>query len=335
MDKIRYASIQNNKDLMLPSVDYVFCRLFGSEKRKYRLISLLNAILNGKPYIKDVTIDPTEFKKTYVDGKTIRLDIKATTDDGTIINVEMQCVDTKYVIYRAELYQAMMLQDIYIKAGETFKNIPNRISIWICKSDAVDRPGCIHEVLAMFKATKFAPVAIASEKYRCIVIELTKLNEYDDKEVGEMFKPWMSFVDDPQHLPDNVLSIGEVQEAVEELEFLSHDSETRTDYVYRMKEINDMINAKSEGYEDGKADGIEIGIKKGIKKGIRQGEEIGIKKGIRQGEEIGIKKGEEIGARKMAIKIAKNALAVGLTPQQAAEISSLEIEEIYDIMRGI
>ena len=291
-------------DLMRPSVDYVFCRLFGSEKNKDRLISLLNSILNGKPFIKDVDIDPTEYKKTYRNGKAIRLDIKATTDDGTIINVEMQCIDTKYVIYRAELYQAMMLQDLYMQSGDNYKNIPNRISIWICKSDAIDRPGCIHEALLMYKATKLAPIEVASSKYRCIIIELSKLDKYEAEDVGNMFKTWMDFVNDPKKLSTNELSIKEVDKAIKDLEYLSHDKTARADYIYRMKEINDMINAKSEG--------IEIGREEGLK----------------EGKEEGLKEGERIGEAKGKIEMAKKMLLDGMSIDIILKYSGLSVEEI-------
>lgn len=38
-----------------------------------------------------MTLDPTEYKKRSPDGKSVRLDIAATTDDNTRINIEMQC----------------------------------------------------------------------------------------------------------------------------------------------------------------------------------------------------------------------------------------------------
>lgn len=304
MNKDTLMAIKNSKDLMLPSVDFVFCLLFGTEKNKDRLISLLNSILNGKPHIKDVIIDPTEYKKTYNEGRAIRLDIKATTDNGTIINVEMQCVDTKYIIHRAELYNAMLLRDVIIREWDTFDTIPDRISIWITKSKAVARYGYMHEILLMFKATQYEPIEIASEKYRLLIVELPKLDDYEPESVGQMFKPWMSFIKDPQHMPDEYLKIKELQDAVEELNYLSHDSQTRADYVYRMKEINDVINAKSESYADGK----EAGLKEGKEAGLKEGEEIGVKKGAQEA--------------------ALNALSLGLSIDMASKISGLTEEEI-------
>ena len=60
--------------LIAVKVDYVFAKLFGKRSHERVLVCLLNAILNGKPHIKNVTLDPTEYKKTSPDGKSVRLD---------------------------------------------------------------------------------------------------------------------------------------------------------------------------------------------------------------------------------------------------------------------
>ena len=67
--------MQAKTDLLPVSNDYVFSRLFGKRSHERVLVCLLNAILNGHPHIKSVTLDPTEYKKKTDDGKTIRLDI--------------------------------------------------------------------------------------------------------------------------------------------------------------------------------------------------------------------------------------------------------------------
>ena len=52
-------------DLLPVKSDYVlFSRLFGAKSHKRVLIYLLNSILNGKPHINDITLDPNEYKKS-------------------------------------------------------------------------------------------------------------------------------------------------------------------------------------------------------------------------------------------------------------------------------
>ena len=78
-----------------PKVDYVFKILFGDEEDKSMLISLLNAILKGRPYIKDLTLHNTDIPKILKDNKSCRLDILATSDEDIQFNIEMQCRKTK------------------------------------------------------------------------------------------------------------------------------------------------------------------------------------------------------------------------------------------------
>ncbi|MBR1944380.1 MAG: Rpn family recombination-promoting nuclease/putative transposase, partial [Alphaproteobacteria bacterium] len=91
---------------LTPTMDFVFKRIFGQDDSKKSLISLLNAILNGNPFIKDVTILNTETQKEDPNSKASRLDIEAVTDTGTIVNVELQCVDTGDLDSRSITYAA-------------------------------------------------------------------------------------------------------------------------------------------------------------------------------------------------------------------------------------
>ncbi|MDR2067533.1 MAG: Rpn family recombination-promoting nuclease/putative transposase, partial [Holosporaceae bacterium] len=63
--------------LLKPSSDFVFANLFGAEKHKRVLICLLNAILQGKPHIKSITLLNPQHKKQREDGKSTTLDIEA------------------------------------------------------------------------------------------------------------------------------------------------------------------------------------------------------------------------------------------------------------------
>ncbi|MDR0968689.1 MAG: Rpn family recombination-promoting nuclease/putative transposase, partial [Holosporaceae bacterium] len=50
------AILEEKIDLLEPSRDFIFRTIFGTEEHKAELISLLNAILQGAPVIKDLTI---------------------------------------------------------------------------------------------------------------------------------------------------------------------------------------------------------------------------------------------------------------------------------------
>ena len=70
-----------------PTNDLIFKRIFGNEKGKVSLISLLNAILKDNLIVKDVKFLNTEIQNEDYESKGSRLDIEVETDIGTIVNV--------------------------------------------------------------------------------------------------------------------------------------------------------------------------------------------------------------------------------------------------------
>lgn len=237
-------------DLLPVKNDYVFAKLFGSESHKRVLVCLLNAILNGKPHIKDVTLDPTEYKKCSPDGKSVRLDIAATTDNGTRVNVEIQCRDTGDIADRMAFYNSKRLQSD-LKEGESYGTIPDVITIWICGANVTKRKSCVNEIVDMYKDNGIDPVEIASEKMRKFIIELTKLENVPKRFCNDMFTVWMRLINDPNNIPEEFLKIPEVKEAMDELSVLSMDKATRAEYEARIKELNDFYAGKTTSYKEG------------------------------------------------------------------------------------
>ncbi len=251
-----------NKPNLLPvKNDYVFAHLFGKKSHERVLVCLLNAILNGKPHIKSVKLDPTEYKKVRENGKSIRLDIAATSDDGTLLQIEMQCQNKGNIGDRASFSQARLRANS-LNEGEDYSDIPNIISIWICDEPVTKRKSCYHEIVSMYKENGIDKIEIASEKMRQFIIELSKLEVLPKTFVNDMFTIWMQFIRDPQSIPPEFLKIDEVKEAMDELTYMSSDPKTRAIYEYRTRELNDIIAGQTVSFKEGKKEGKESERKK-------------------------------------------------------------------------
>jgi len=102
--------MQNNiieeEFIMSPQNDYVFKRIFGDERNKDLLISFLNAVLVEN--ISDVELLNTELKKEHMQDKYGILDIKAKTDLGIFVDVEIQVINTSTMPKRTLYYWAKM-----------------------------------------------------------------------------------------------------------------------------------------------------------------------------------------------------------------------------------
>ena len=312
---------ENEVELLPVKNDYVFARLFGAKSHKRVLVCLLNSILNGKPHINDITLDPNEYKKTSPDGKSIRLDIAATSDDGTIFNIEIQCKDEGNIGDRASFYQAK-LREGKLKAGEDYSSIPNIISIWISAEPLTHRKGCVSEIVSMYKDNGIDPIEIASEKMRQFIIELTKLEATPKSFLNDMFTIWMQFIRDPKSIPPEFLSISEVKEAMDELTRMSIDPETRAEYDARVREMNRLYASQKVKYDEG--------LEEGRKKGLAEGEKIGEARGRAEERAKAEAEKKELAEKAEAEKIesARKMLSDGLPIELIAKYSGLSIEEI-------
>ena len=103
--------------------DYIFKRVFAFEGNESALKDLLEAILNKD--IKTVTIKNPEIIPYEKDEKRGLLDIKAETDDGTILDIEMQMEDEKNTDERGTQYLGKMITE-QLKKGDKYKKLKNR-----------------------------------------------------------------------------------------------------------------------------------------------------------------------------------------------------------------
>jgi predicted transposase/invertase (TIGR01784 family) len=100
-----------------PTYDVTFKMLFGSEKNKDILISLLNSLLNfkGEKEIKGVEINTNELevipysKEKSKLGVSSAVDVLCTAANGQKIAIEMQGQKTKYFLAREQEYMAKLL----------------------------------------------------------------------------------------------------------------------------------------------------------------------------------------------------------------------------------
>jgi predicted transposase/invertase (TIGR01784 family) len=261
------------KDLIKPSQDFVFKRIFGAESHKRVLVCLLNSILKDNPRIATVELDNVEIPRDKKDGKDVRLDIRARTPDGAVLDIEIQCVNRGELIHRSAFYQARMMPE-EISAGESYNKIPNMISIWIADYVATNRKHHTNEIVYMYKNTEKDPIEIATDKFRTFIIELSKI-EFKNVHRADMFSVWMMFVKHPEMIPEEFLTIPEVREAMKELNHLSRDEKFRAEYEARQKLINDENSAVTVAMEKGLREGALSKAKDTAFKLLSKGMDIG------------------------------------------------------------
>ena len=279
-----------------PKEDFIFKMIFGIEENKSILISLLNSILKGRPYINDVTLENTEISKIFKDGKSSRLDILATDDNGIKYDIEMQCRKTKDIINRT-LFYASKLHGKDLKENEDY-NKSRVISIWIFGENITERIEPISEALMTFQPYQRDKYGIMTDNIRIIYLELNKYI-VSDENIKYKLSKWVDFLKDPINLNKDTVEDKDIDKARKTLEYISTSKEERIIIEKIVEGRNDYYSsntiAREEGIEEGKIEGLKEG----------------------------------------KIEIAKNMLKLNIDVKIISQSTGLSIEEIEDINNNL
>ena len=283
------------RGLLDPKMDFVFKNIFGSEKHPNILISFLNATLKPKDLITAVEIKNTDLNKGYIEEKFSRLDVKATTSNNEIINIEIQLKNEYNMIKRSLFYWSKLYSE-QLNEGEDYSVLKRTICINILnfkylKTRKFHSGYRLKEIYSNEELTDVAEIHF---------IEIPKLEEGTDEK--DMLVAWIEFLKNPESekVRSLEMSIDEIREAKDELIRMSNDDTQRELYEMRAKTLKDKISALNEAE----------------------------RKGIKKGRQEGIKEGE----KSKAIEIAKSLINIGLDKETISKSTGLDLNEIEKLM---
>ncbi len=257
--------------LMKPSMDFVFKRLFGAEESKDSLISLLNAIIKSDSPIKNIELKSPDLEKQHIGDKFCRLDIKAKTDKGEIINVEIQVRDEYNMVQRTLYYWSKIYSD-QLGESENYKNLARTVCINILNFKLLDNDR-YHNTYRLKEITTNEELTDIEEIH---FIELPKSKEIKSEEVNNIdsLLKWIEFIKEPESETVRILELTDesIRKAKTQLYKLSLDKKTIEQYRLREKAMYDEISALENSREKGLKEGVKIGKEEGLKEGEVRGE---------------------------------------------------------------
>ncbi|CUP11359.1 Rpn family recombination-promoting nuclease/putative transposase [Intestinibacter bartlettii] len=283
------------RGLLDPKMDFVFKNIFGSEKHPNILISFLNATLKPKDLITEVEIKNTDLNKGYIEDKFSRLDVKATTSNNEIINIEIQ-LKNEYNMIKRSLYYWSKLYSEQLNEGEDYSLLKRTICINILNFKYL-KTRMFHSVYRMKEIHTNEELSDIEEIH---FIEIPKLEDGSDEK--DMLVAWIEFLKNPESekVRSLEMSVDEIREAKDELIKMSNDDTQRELYEMREKTLRDKISALNEAE----------------------------RKGIKKGREEGRKEGEQ----NKAIEIAKSLIKLGLDKESIAKSTGLDLCEVEKLM---
>ena len=247
-----------------PTNDYVFGRIFGQEKNKDLLKDLLESILPDISIQNIKIIKQAHLEKEQMEDKLGVMDILATINDGTKVNVEIQVKDYYNTVERSVFYEAGMYHE-GINKSEDYAQIPRTISIWILNYDLFDE-GPFHEIARMRRDYENK---LLTEKMEIHYLQLPKFRK-KCKRISSKLEQWLYFIINENVEEIRLMDDKNIQKAQEELERINADEQERRLAELRMKYIRDTTSLKNGARREGLEKGLERGKKIGRDEGIRE-----------------------------------------------------------------
>ena len=278
-----------------PRVDLAFKKIFGVEENKDLLIGLINSMMSEEDQINELTILNPYNPKNFKTDKLSILDIKAKSEDGRRINIEMQISDEADYDKRALYYWGKLYTE-QLQQAEDYSQLSKAVGIHILNFTSIPELTKYHNVFHIKERdTNFHYF----ENLELHTVELTKFISEKDKELSTILKKiktaldvWVTFLTrhdllNKDDLPKE-LANENLKKALTVLEVMNFNAEEREAYDSHLKWL--MIEANT--------------LRKYEQKGIEQG------------------RGEE------KREIALNLLKKGISVQDIADVTCLSIDEI-------
>ncbi|WP_242217610.1 Rpn family recombination-promoting nuclease/putative transposase [Bacillus cereus group sp. BfR-BA-01380] len=253
-------------------IDFAFKQLFGTKGNEEILIGFLNAILEDSldSPITSLQLEDPHLHKAYEDDKLSILDLLATLDNGTQVNIEIQLRNTHDMIKRS-LYYWSKLYTSQMQEGMPYRSLRKTITINLLDFMLFSNDEAFHKVGQLWSIKE---QKILSDDIEIHFVEIPKLvKQWREEKVNpwkSAFVRWMLLL--PAHEDEYLTQTLEeiamnqdpiLQKAMNKWENMSHDSSFRLAYEAREKLLLDeqakLAHAREEGLEEGLEKGIEQG----------------------------------------------------------------------------
>ena len=245
--------------------DFFFKNLMGDEKRGNLTLRFLNLILNrtGENAFKSIQFLKTEQDPLTKDGKLSILDVKASVDDKTFVNIELQVSRQNYIVERSMFYISRIFSEQAVR-GHDYDELKPVIGINLLDFKLFDELSNWHNTASFMVKGIEKPITDCLTMH---FLELPKLKFSDVKKAKrlEAWGAYFSGVSDEKEL--EVLCMNEplLKEALSYEQAFTNNDEMYRKYQQREDAIREETTKIRLGEKRGEKRGIIIGRKEGKK----------------------------------------------------------------------
>ena len=256
-------------DFLPPKNDFVFKRLFGDAQNTDILLAFLNSMLTdvGKAPLEAIELLNPNLDKQSINDKLAILDILVRSVNGDLINLEIQVInehnmEKRTVFYWGELYTRQL------EKGKTYTNLRRTITINIL--DFIYLP--MNQAHSLYQIREQHSNHLLMSEMEIHFYELPKLKKIKIKQRTPL-QWWGLFLQGIQKDQAEEFRMHDpmMKKAVDVLETLSQDKESRLLYDAREKAIHDEVSRLEYAQLQGRSEGEAIGEARGEARGRIEG----------------------------------------------------------------
>ncbi|PFR02798.1 ATPase [Bacillus anthracis] len=314
-----------NQQLVNLRIDFAFKQLFGTNDSEDILIAFLNAMLQKslESPIASLQLEDPHLHREHANDKLSILDISATLDTGTKVNVEIR-LNNNHDMMKRSLYYWGKLYTSQLQKGMPYSALRKTITINLLNFILFLDHKEFHTTGTLWNTQQ---QKLLSDDIEIHIIEIPKLTEqWHEEKVNPWKDPFVRWLlllsaNEDEHLTKLLEDIAMnrdpiLQKAINKWERMSQDSSFRQAYDAREKVLMDeaakFAHAETEGIKRGMEQGIKKGLEKGLEKGIKQGR----KEGVQQGK----------------IQMIKSMYDLGIPLETIGKTSKLSVHDVEQIL---
>lgn len=265
----RALAVFDTLGLIRPTADLLFKKIMTDSPDA--LLDLLNRILKPNRLFVELEFLNTEVAPDADGDKAIRLDLLVRSDDGTVVDIEIQSGGATELEQRAVFYVSRRVSES-VRAGSRYESLPECIVIFLIEGEYFRTKPQAHQTFEFCQTGTAGPQkggqGLHPAAPKLHFIELGKLVSSGSKE-DPILKGWVDFML-PQSVSDWERVAGEFamfSELKKKVERYSADDklsmQQRAIDEARVAQAIEMGGALRKGREEGRAEGREEGRAEG------------------------------------------------------------------------
>ena len=250
-----------------PLNDYLFLKIMGEEGDEEQCLAFLNAVLGSKrknPVNLIKILENKTFTADVVGEKSSILDVRAETDTGEKINIEVQLKDLRNMEKRTLLHWGREFTK-GISAGDDYKDLPKVITINIVNFDSIkldDFHTCFH----LWEDDHHE--YLLTDVLEIHFINMVKFRKRGVKDIANnRLERWMTYFDvtTPEEVIEEVIKMDSaINKANERLNFVTQDKDFLRNYHLREMAMSDWTTGVNTAFEKGKIEVAKNLLRKGM-----------------------------------------------------------------------